>query len=352
MKRIPKRKIIMIVTLLLILAMGAWQWTKKAGKGGFMPPKSVVIVTQVSSQDMPTLVRALGTLTAINSAEIAAEIGGTIESIPFTNGAQVKKGDVLIKLEDNTEEAKLLQAQAQKQLSEVDYNRLKNLQSRGAVSKQEFDKSEADLKVAEAEVTLAQAELDKTTLRAPFDGQVGSSTYSVGQYITAGQPLVSLVDKTKLQIRYSVPQRYLEHLKLNSAVTFETPAYPNEKFVGAVNYLSPSVDVATRTLAVEAVFDNPQGKLLPGLSGTVLQVLTITPNALIVPEEALVPSITGYQVFRVVEGKALATPIEIGTRKDGAVQILSGLQAGDTLVLQGHQNLRDGALVDIQKAGE
>jgi membrane fusion protein (multidrug efflux system) len=174
----------------------------------------------------------------------------------------------------------------------------------------------------------------------------------VGQYITAGLPLVILVDKTKLHIRYSVPQRYLEQLKLGSVVTFETPAYAHEKFVGAVNYISPSVDVNTRTIGVEALFENPHGKLLPGLSGTVLQVLSITPNAMIIPEEALVPSITGYQVFRVVEGKALASPVDIGTRKDGSVQIISGLQPGDTIVLQGHQNLRDGALVDIQKAGE
>lgn len=352
MKKISKRHVQMSLSLIVIIALGVWQWTQRSGQEGFSPPKSAVIVTLVSTQDMPTLVRALGSLSALNAAEIASEADGTLESIPFVNGAQVKRGDILIKLEDNTEEAKLHQAQAQKELKEVDYNRLKNLQARGAVSKQEFDKSEADLKVAVAEVVMAQAELDKTTLRAPFDGQVGSSLYSVGQYVSAGLPLVTLVDKTKLKIRYSVPQRTLEHLKLGSVVTFETPAYPNQKFVGAVSYISPSVDVNTRTIAVEALFDNPEGKLLPGLSGTVLQVLSITPNALIIPEEALVPSIAGYLVYRVVDGKALATPVEIGTRKDGSVQILSGLQAGETLVLQGHQNLRDGALVDIQKAGE
>lgn len=345
-----KRKIIMVLSLVVILALGYWRWSHKPNKGGFMPPKSIVLVTQVTTQDMPTLVRSLGTLTAIRSADIASEIEGTLESIPLVDGAFVKQGELLIKLEDDTEEAKLLQAQAQKQLRQIDYDRLKNLQARGAISKQEYDKSEADLKVAEAEVTLAQAELNKTIIKAPFDGQLTSSAYSVGQYITPGMPLVRLVDKSKLHIHYSVPQRYLELLKQGSEVTFETPAYPNEKFMGTVNYISPAVDIATRTIEVEALFDNPQGRLLPGLSGTVLQVLSITPNAMIIPEEALVPSITGYVVFRVDDGKALSTPVEIGTRKNGSVQIVMGLKPEDVIVLQGHQNLRDGALVDIEKA--
>jgi membrane fusion protein (multidrug efflux system) len=342
-----KRKIIMIISLLVIISLGFFAWSKKPTKNDFKSPKNVVTVSQVRTQDMPTLIRALGSLTAIHSAEVAPEIDGVIESIHFTDGALVKQGDLLIQLQNNTQEARLEQAQAQKKLREIDYNRLKSLQERGAVSKQEFDKSDADLKVADAEVRLAQAQLDQTQIKAPFDGQLGSGLYSVGQYITSGKPLVLIVDKSTLHIDYSVPQRHLEQLKQGAAVTFETPAYPNEKFNGVVHYISPEVDLATRTIAVEASFDNLAGRLSPGLSGTVLQVLNITPNAMIIPEASLIPSITGYIVYRVVDGKAASTPIEIGTRKDGLVQVISGLSPEDRIVVEGHQNLRDGALVEV-----
>lgn len=342
-----KRKIIMFSSLLVILLMGYFVWSKKqTDKAAFLPPKSVVVVVQVSLQEMPTQVRALGSLRALHSADLAPEVDGVIESLPFSDGSVVKRGDVIIKLEDGTQEALLEQAMAQQQLTAVDYNRLKNLQTRGAVSKQEFDKSEADMKVAQAQVTLAQAELNKTFIKAPFDGQLGAVNDSVGQYVTAGSTLVNLVDKSQLIIQYNVPQQYLELLKLESEVTFQTPAYPNETFTGKVNYISPSIDIATRTIALQAVFDNPQGRLSPGLSGTVLQVISITPNAMIIPEEALVPSVTGYAVYRVVDGKAQSCPVEIGSRKNGKVQIISGLNPGDNIVVQGQQNLRDGAMVD------
>lgn len=347
-----KRKIIMISSLLVILLMGYFAWSKKPGKNDLMTPKSVVTVANVQTRDMPTLVRALGTLSAINSADIAPEIEGIIESIHFADGAIVKRGDLLIQLENGTQEAKLEQAQAQKNLTEVDYNRLKALQARGAISKQEFDKAEADMKVADAQVRLAQAELEQTEIRAPFDGQLGARLYSVGQFVTAGKTLVSIVDKSTLYIEYSVPQRYLEDLKVGAPVSFQTPAYPKETFQGVVHYISPQVDLATRTLAVEANFDNTAGRLSPGLSGTALQVLNTTPNAMIIPEAALVPSITGYIVYRVVEGKAVSTKIEIGTRKEGEVQVISGLAPEDIVVVEGHQNLRDGALVDILEKGE
>lgn len=347
-----KRKIIMILSLLVIILMGYFIWSKQPNKNAFMPPKSVVKVDSVKIKDMPTWVRSLGTLQASHSAEIASEIEGMIEAIPFADGAMVKQGDLLVKLADNIQEAKLQQAAAQKKLKEVDFDRLKALKARGAVSTQDFDKSEADLKVAEAEMTLAQAELDKTFIKAPFDGQLGSTPYSVGQYVTPGMPLVSLVDKSLLDIQYSVPQQYLDKLKLGAEVTFSTAAYPNEQFIGIVNYISPSVDVATRTIMLEALFDNAQGRLSPGLSGTVQQIILTTPDALIIPEESLVPSVTGYQVYRIVDGKALATSVEIGTRKDGIVQILSGLSQDEVVVVQGHQSLRDGAMVDVMEASQ
>lgn len=342
-----KRKSIMIFCLIVILFLGFWLFGKKNNKGGFVPPKSVVTVVEVNAETMPTLIRQLGTLQAIDKADIAPEISGTIEEIAYEEGSFVKAGDLLIKLVSNTQQAKLEQAKAQANLAKLSYERNKNLFERKAQSQQEFDKAEADYKVAEAAVTLAQADLDKMSIRAPFDGRIGSRNYSVGQYVTEGTQLVTIVDKSKLRINYAVPQRYLDQLRLGAKVVFDTPAFPLEAFIGHVDFISPTVDVTTRTIPLEAVFENPNERLSPGLSGTVIQTLRVNENALVIPEETLVPTITGYQVYKVVDETVQTAPVEIGSRYQGKVHILTGIEAGDVIVAQGHQNLRDGAPVEI-----
>jgi len=342
----------MVFSLIVILFLGYWLFSKKSDKGGFMPPKSVVSVVSVEAQTIPTLIRQLGTLSAIDKADIAPEISGTIESIDYQEGTSVEAGVVLIKLTDNTQAAKLAAAQAQQNLVQLNYDRNKSLFDRGAQSKQELDRLEADLKIAQADVTLAQAELDKTLIRAPFAGRLGSRKFSEGQYVTDGTTLVTIVDKTRLRFHYAVPQRYLNQLSMGAPVIFETPAFPIERFEGRVDFINPSVDPATRTIAIEAIFNNPSERLSPGLSGTVTQTLRVNENAMVLPEESLVPSITGYQIYKVLDNKVQTVPIEIGSRYLGVVHVLSGVAVGDVVVAQGHQNLRDGADVEILNQGE
>lgn len=348
MKR--KKIIILIVALVIAIALIALL-IKHETSGGFKPPAAVVTVTTVKLAKMPTQIYALSTLISSNVANIASEINGIIESIHFNEGMLATQGNILVKLNDDTQAADLDKAKAKEALTELDFNRNNSLSVKGAVSKQELDKANADMKVAQASTAAAAAELSKTEIKAPFTGYLGERLVSVGEYIVSGQSLVNIVDKRQLKLQFAVPERYLPQLKIGAPVSFTTEAFPREIFTGSISFISPSVDTGTRTLLIEAFFDNADERLSPGLSGQATLLLGINDNAMRIPEEAILPTITGYQVYRVVDGHAQLVPIQIGTRSEGFVHILSGIAAGDVVVLRGQQTLRDGAPVEIVTGG-
>jgi len=312
-----------------------------------------VIVTTVKQQDVPNKVRAFGNLYAPNNTAIASEIAGNIAAIEFKEGDLVKSGTELIRIDYRTQAAKLEQAQADAELGSIELERAKNLFQKGAQSRQEYDKAIATSKARDAEVAIAKAELDKTMITAPFAGRLGARTISLGNYVSPGTILVTIVDKQNLKIRYNVPENFLSTLKLDQPVILQVDAFPNETFTGAVDFISPTVDEKSHTILVEAQIPNQNERLSPGLSAVAMQTLGITANALIVPEETLVASIEGQNIYRLYtdeETKQLRVQkvlVEIGSRYDGLAQITSGLNAGDQIVLQGQQKLRDGATVQI-----
>lgn len=347
-----KRNKIIILILSVVMAIGLiLLWVNHQSQSSFQPPAAVVTVTTVNLAKMPTQIYALSTLKSSNVANIASEINGIIESIQFSEGMLATQGQMLIKLNDDTQAAELEKAAAKEALTELDFNRINSLSVKGAVSKQELDKASADMKVAKASTAAAAAELSKTDIKAPFTGYLGERLVSVGEYIVSGQSLVSIVEKRHLKLQFAVPERYLPQLVIGAPVTFTTEAFPKEIFTGNITFISPSVDTGTRTLLIEAFFDNTDERLSPGLSGQATLLLAMNDNAMRIPEEAILPTITGYQVYRVVEGRAQLTPIEIGTRTEGYVHILSGLSPGDVVVLRGQQTVRDGAPVEIVTGG-
>jgi multidrug efflux system membrane fusion protein len=337
-----------MVFFIIVILFVTYQFVSgKTSKGGFAFPKPVVTVATVTVSPMPIIVNALGSMVAENEADVASELSGTVTEVAFEEGTLVDKDTVLVQINDALQIATLAQRKAEEVLATLDYNRLKNLIGKGAISQQEVDKADANLKVAQANVAFAQAELNKTDIRAPFKGRLDVRNVSPGQYITSGQNLVRIVDRRSMKLRYAVPERYLSELAVNKPVTFVTTAYPNKVFEGKVSFVSPQVDVDTRTITVEAHFDNQDEILSPGLSGEATQVLSQNPNALSVPEESLVATITGYQVYVIKDQKVTSRPVEIGSRTNGRVEILKGLEAGETVVARGQQSLRDGASVEI-----
>ncbi|MFI4956762.1 MAG: efflux RND transporter periplasmic adaptor subunit [Gammaproteobacteria bacterium] len=342
-----RRTIIMVFFIIVILFVTYKFVSGRTGKGNFAFPKPVVTVATVTVSPMPVIVNALGSMMAENEADVTSELSGTVTEVAFEEGTMVDKGMLLVQINDALQASTLAQRQAEEVLANLDYHRLKNLIGKGAISQQEVDKAEANLKVAQANVAFAQAELNKTDIRAPFKGRLDLRNVSPGQYITSGQNLVRIVDKSSLKLRYAVPERFLSQLALDKPVTFHTSAFPDNVFEGKVSFVSPQVDVETRTITVEAHFENPNEALSPGLSGEAMQVLSENPNALSVPEESLVATITGYQVYVIKEDKVASRPVTIGSRTNGRVEILKGLEAGETVVARGQQSLRDGASVEI-----
>ncbi len=350
--KIHTKRVGAIVSLLLIAVLGYHTLGKNSKKNDFSDMANVIKVDYVQIQDMPVSIVTLAQLLAIDAANIASEVDGMIESIHFNEGQLVKQGDLLIKLNDATQTAQLEQAQAQEDLAQIDYDRLKNLYARGATPKQELDKAEADLKVAQANVSMAQAELNKTFIKAPFNGRLGVRNISVGGYVSAGDKLLDIVDRTRIKIQYAIPQQYLAQVELGAPVSFTTSAFPLEAFMGQVDFISPSIDMQTRTLLIEAVFDNANERLSPGLSGQITQVLYVIRHAMTIPEEALVPTIAGYTIYEVIDQHAYAKSVKIGSRREGYVHITEGVEGDDVIVTQGQQNLRDGAQVEILELDE
>jgi RND family efflux transporter MFP subunit len=353
--RIMKRRTIIMVFFILVILFVTYQFvSEKASKKGFAFGTPVVTATTVTVSPMPVIVTGLGSMVAENEADVASELDGIVAKVEFTEGAVVEQGVILVQLNDATQAATLAQRQAEEVLAALDDKRLRSLIGKGAISQQEVDKADANLKVAQANVAFAQAELNKTDIRAPFKGRLDLRHVSPGQYIKSGQNLVHIVDKSSLKLQYSVPERHLNDIALNKPVRFQTSAFPGKIFEGAVSFVSPQVDVDTRTITVEAHFENPNEALSPGLSGEVSQVLSENPNALSVPEEAIVATIEGYQVYVIEKEHVQSRTVTIGSRMNGRVEILTGVKAGEVVVARGQQSLRDGSPVEIltQAVGE
>jgi membrane fusion protein (multidrug efflux system) len=314
-------------------------------------PKSADAVTVEASPvihgDIPIQAQAIGTLTAEKSVQITPEITGHIAKILFQDGSFVKQGTPLFQLDDQVYKAKLDSSKANLFLSETNYKRMVLLGKHGAISQQAIDQAYADTVEKKAAAEESETALEKTVLIAPFDGKVGKSLVSPGEYVAVGQGLVSLVDTQHLRVEYSVSEKYLASVKLNQAVKITTNAYPGKEFVGHVSYISPTINTDNRTITLYASIPNENNLLTAGLFVNMTQSLGASQNTLLVPASSLVATIDGQLVYKIVDGKAISTRVELGQRTMNQVEILSGLSPTDKVVTAGQQKLKDGTLVKI-----
>lgn len=310
--------------------------------------KIPVNVEQVKSGNIPIEAHVIGTLVAAKNVQITPEIAGHVAKMYFQDGGVlVKTGTPLVQLDDTAYRAKLGSDKANLTYSEVDYNRKVLLGKQGAISQQAIDQALADLKTKKAAVEESQVEVDKMLLVAPFDGVLGKFNISPGDYVTVGQKIVTLTDIMHLRVEYSVSEKYLSQLKPGQIVKITTSAYPQKVFTGNVKFISPTINNEDHTISLYADVANDQRLLTSGLFVDVTQALGTENNALIVSAASLVPTIDGQQVFKIINGKALAVSVGIGLRVANSVQIISGLAAGDNIVVAGQEKLKDGALVEI-----
>jgi membrane fusion protein (multidrug efflux system) len=293
---------------------------------------------------------AVGSLRSDESVVLRPEVAGRIQSIEFKEGQPVTRGQVLIRLDDSVPRAELAQARANLTLAQSHYRRAVELQGKGFVSQQARDESASTLKVQEAAVALAQARLDKMTISAPFAGMVGLRSVSVGDYVNQGQDLAPLEAIDPLKVDFRVPEMYLSKVGVGQQLTLRLDALPGQERQGLVYAVSPLVDAGGRSILLRATVANKDSVLRPGMFARV-QLLFNQDKALVVPEAALSPSGETQYVYRVKDGRAERREVTIGERREGRVEILTGVAAGDQLVVAGMQRVTDGAAVNVVGGG-
>lgn len=295
-------------------------------------------------------VTAVGSLMSSESVVIRPEVTGRITSIAFSEGEPVKKGAVLIRLDDAVARATLAQAQASLVFSRADLNRASELFRQSSGTAKAREQALAKLQADEAAVQLAQAQLDKLTLAAPFDGVLGLRAVSVGDVVQPGAAIVNLEAIDQLKLDFRVPEAYLPAVRVGQALNVTVDAFPGRTFQGTVYAINPLLDVNGRAVVIRARVPNAGLELRPGLFARVVLALTENPSAVLVPEQALFAQGLQQLLYRVVDGKAALTKVRIGVRRNGEVEVTEGISPDDTIITGGQIKIRDGAPVAVAGA--
>ncbi|RYG86750.1 efflux RND transporter periplasmic adaptor subunit [bacterium] len=357
------KRIVAVVVLLAVILGLAWPKIRPlmirevpveaaaAGKpstAGARKGDGQLRVTTVTVAPRPFVetITATGTLRAEEGVELQAETNGKIVAINFDEGAAVRRGTLLVKLNDADLRASLDRYVYGTQLAEARMQRFSTLRAQQVVTQQDYDTALGDLNVQKANVDLYKAQIEKTEIRAPFDGVVGLRYVSNGAYVNAATRIATLQRVDKLKVDFAVPERYSGRARVGSAISFSV-AGGLKRFTGRIYAIDPRIDTGTRTILLRAVCDNVDGSLLPGAFANVNLPLDQVADALLIPAEAVVPGLEEKNVFVMKDGHAERRAVETGARTATEVHILTGLAPGDVVITSGLQNLRQGQAVAL-----
>lgn len=319
---------------------------KGAGAGGFQMPPMPVEVAEVTTTRMSDEFRVLGSLEALQEAEVVAEVAGRVLALPFPEGRGVDSGQVLARLDDSELKAQRDRAAAALTLARTEDRRVADLFEREVVSPRERDESKAGLEAAEAELNLQQARLDRTVVRSPFSGQTGRRLVSPGGHVKVNDPIVRVARLDRLRATFAVPERYAAVLKPGARASIMVTAWPGQAFPATVTVVEPSIEPTSRTFTTVAEVTNLGGRLRPGMSADVSVRLSERMGALTVPDEAVIAEGDQPFVYRVGPDSTVArVPVTLGAREAARVEVRTGLAAGDRVVRAGHQKIFPGAKV-------
>ncbi|MFO1258905.1 MAG: efflux RND transporter periplasmic adaptor subunit [Gammaproteobacteria bacterium] len=317
--------------------------------GNEMPPIPVE-VQQVTVGNLEDSLQAIGTLAAIQSVMIRPEIAGRIKAFHFTDGETVEAGRLLISLDDDVFAAEVKLAEAKQAEAELDFKRLDTLHQKGTGSTSERDHALAEVKSAEARLSLARARFEQTQIKAPFPGVMGIRQIAAGNYVQAGEYIVNIENLDELFVFFKVPEIYLSSLKEEAMVRAQTDAYPNESFTAKVVAIDPKVDPKARNVLIKATLSNTDHRLRPGMFVTLNLTLSTRENILLISESAIFADKNGKYVFVVKDGKAEKLKIKTGKRQQTVVEVLEGLSKEDRVIISGQARLQPGSPVaPIQK---
>jgi membrane fusion protein (multidrug efflux system) len=289
-----------------------------------------------------------GSILANESLELKSEISGKITRIAFEEGSRVKKGDVLVRINDEEVRAQLMKEKYNQKLNQDNEFRQRKLLEKDAISQEEYDNALNRLNTTKADVQVLEAQLAKTQLEAPFDGVIGLRYISEGAYISPNTIIATLYNNSPAKIDFAIPSRYSSQVAAGKEIYFKVEGDTN-RYNGKVYAIEPRIDTETRTLRLRALADNSKGALLPGQFVELELILGSSDTALLIPTEAVVPEQSGKKVFVLENGKVKEVVIETGIRTNTNLEVLSGLQPNDTVLTTGILQLRAGMPVQITK---
>lgn len=355
--------LVLVAGLLVVVVGGDIMKTKGMNQffASMKPPPSAVAVATAKRETIPRSLAAIGSFAAIRQVTVSPEVGGRIERIHFEAGTAVRAGDPLVQLNDQPERADLNNFRAQLNLAQANLSRTQALVNREFAAKATLDQNRAGLDQANAGIARVQALIAQKLVKAPFDGDLGVRQVNVGQYLQPGNAIVTLTDLSRLFLDFTVPEQNRSRVQIGQKVTATVDAFPGRTFEGRITTIEPQVNPDTRTIKLQATFDNPDKSLLPGMFANVAVLMPPQEGALIVPETAVDYSIYGDSVWVVRDkGKdekgndqlvAERVTVRVGDRLANRAVILEGIKEGDRVVSAGQLRLNTGAPVTISPVG-
>jgi membrane fusion protein (multidrug efflux system) len=357
MNSFQAKRIIAVLFGLGILLGGLFAWRflqirEQAEAMSKAPPPVKIEVATATVRRWAQSIQAVGSLRAVNGVEVANEVAGVVEALEFESGQTVEAGDVLLRIESETDEASLQTREAEERLAMQQFNRFSDLMKENAVSQAEFDEARANYEAAQARVHEQRALLNKKTVRAPFSGVLGLRLVDLGEYLGVGTPIIGINMLDPILVDFTISERDLPRISVGDRVDLTVAAYPEERFTGRVQALDSSVLPESRTVRVRASLSNPDLRLRPGMFADVRTVRDGSLKVITLPRTAISYNTYGDFVFTVVEddtGELIVERVNVktGESRDGQVRILEGLEAETRVVRTGLLRLRNQQRVSI-----
>jgi membrane fusion protein (multidrug efflux system) len=357
--------IMLAAFLLLVVALGGAKFLQVraaiAKYAHYGPPPAAVTSTIAKTQTWQPVLSVVGSLRAVNGVQVSTDLAGVVSRIAFESGREVKKGDLLVKLDTEQEEAQLHSAQARRDLARISLDRQRDLIAKNAVAKSDYDAADSEFRQADAAVEEAQAMIDRKTITAPFDGLAGIRQVDLGQYLEVGAPIAPLQSLDPIYVEFSIPQQDFDKVAIGKKVRLRADGIDGREYEGEITAIDSKVDEATRNLTIQATVPNPDRRLRPGMYVSVDVLLPEQPDVVAIPATAINYAPYGDSVFIVQEaaepgpdgtrGKEVVEQfVKLGASRGDQVAVLSGIKPGDEVVTSGVFKLRSHAPVLINNS--
>jgi membrane fusion protein (multidrug efflux system) len=359
-----KRMILMLSVVVIFLAVLGFvkfkQFQAMAGQAAmFQPPPEAVTTIVAAAEQWPLSLRAIGTAAPVQGVTVSADLPGIVDGIHFESGRTVKAGEVLIELDTRQERAQLAAAEAQRDLARLNFERMQNLVSDGAIARADYDRAAAEQKQTEAHVGEIRATIERKTIRAPFTGVLGIRQVHLGQYLSAGDPVVPLQKLDPIYVNFGVPQQDAGQLNVGRQVRVTADNLPGVTLPGRVTAIDSVVDETTRNVKVQMTLANPAGRIRPGMFSRVEAALGGHESVVALPASAISYAPYGDSVFVVADlkdqnGKTYRGVrqqfVKLGSARGDQIAVTSGVKPGEEVVTSGVFKLRNGAAVQVNNS--